>query len=186
MINLLPKKDKDFIKNLERKRKRIFFEFMVTSSLLVFLLSLLAIDFNIKGEVKSQRIILTGEKNAQALLNEKNMKESFSLINNLSRIMKEQFYMTDFLRDVSSKIPEGIYLTELNGEESYSRKKGLERSFYIKGTADNRITLFDFKESLEKEFSNLDFPPSNWIESENIEFYLNIKINNEKNKSPKK
>ncbi len=186
MINLLPKKDKDFIKNLEKKRKRIFFEFMVVSSLLIFLLSLLAIDFNLRGEVESQKIILAGEKNTQVLLNEENIKESFSLINNLSRTMEKQFYMTDFLQDISSKVPEGIYLTEFNGEESSTKKKGLEKSFYIKGVADNRVTLFDFKKSLEEEFPLLDFPPSNWIESKNIEFHLNIKIDDEKNKSSKK
>lgn len=175
MINLLPEKEKKEIEEIEKKNKRVSFELAVIFSLVCFILSLVWIDVILRGEIKAQEVIIQSQK-TEKLISEKDIEKAFSDVNKVSSFLEKNLYISDILSKISQNIPSGIYLTEIS-ERRLEEKKKKEIDFSLSGVSKDRMVLFDFKKSLEKNFPEVIFPPSNWIEPENIEFHINIKIN---------
>jgi Tfp pilus assembly protein PilN len=105
----------------------------------------------------------------------KNYDNSFKKINeqlnNVDKIQKDQIYWSYFLDKISREIPRGIVLNGL-----------LNKDFQItlSGSADERITLLDFKNKLEKEecFEEVNLPLSNLTSKNNIDFQIEFILKN--------
>lgn len=177
MINLLPEKEKKEIEKIEKKNRRIALEIAIILSVVCFLLSLVWIDVNLRGVTDYQKIIIEAQEKEKLSL-DKNIEQSFLSVNKVNSFLEKNLYVSDILNEISQNIPSGIHLTEIS-ERRVEEKGKKEINFSLSGIAKDRLVLFDFKKSLEKNFSEVIFPPSNWIEPENIEFHINIKINEE-------
>lgn len=183
MINLLPQIEKERI--LKEKKKRLIFiiNFLILLSLFSFLLTLLAIEEKIHGEVESQKIILQTEKEIFKKLNleeiEKKLKEENANISKVEKILERKIYFTDILKTLTQLLPENVYFKNISLTENFDKNKN--KYYYVVsvlGFSKDRVSLFELKKNLEKEksFSNLDFPPSNWITPENIDFRFVFEI----------
>jgi Tfp pilus assembly protein PilN len=80
-----------------------------------------------------------------------------------------QVKVTGLFARISDALPEGVKLIDF----SYS-----DNSVGIKGIAADRDRLVVFKKNLEavEEFSKVDFPPDNWLKSEDINFGAQLEL----------
>ena len=83
-------------------------------------------------------------------------------------------YFEDIISRISEAIPSGIYVNNIS---MVAIKEGGFK-FSLAGLAVSRDTLFEFKSNLEKDsyFVNIDFPTSNWVKPENINFFAGFEI----------
>ncbi len=179
MINLLPKSEKERLLKEKRKRLALIVNFLILLSLLSFLLSLISVKITISGEVNSLRIIVENtEKNLSNLKEiEKEIQEGNKNILKLKKSLEKKVYFCDILGEISTLLPEKIYLKNVSFNRTFESKK--KKYYYLvslSGVSEDRISLFEFKKNLEKNFQDLNFPPSNWIVPENIEFRLSFQI----------
>lgn len=173
MINLLPPKYKEELKN----ERNITLVFILEILLLTFFLSLslvlFAIRINIQGLVDEQNVSLES-KNKEVSQLAALEKKSASLnkeLSNLEVFYKNRLDLTDFLERVSRLSPEGMYLN------SFSYQKDLKQ-INLSGFAPTVGSLLEFKENLEnqKEFKEINFPTAVWLQSINIDFNVSFKV----------
>lgn len=183
MINLLPKSEKEKILKEKRKKLIVILNFLILFSLFSFLLSLLIIKVTICGEINSEKVKIEGEKrifeNLKLKEIEKKLKEENINISKISKILTEKIYISEILEKISEILPEGIYLKSVSFTKNLEKKTN--RYYWtisVSGFSKDRISLFKLKKNLEKEknFSDLNFPPSNWLVPENISFRFSFKI----------
>jgi len=175
MINLLPPQYKNELKQ-ERKYKLVLILGIVVLFFLISLsLILLSIKFYTQGQVESEKILLSlKEKEFKTPETEALQKEVISINQNilkLSSFYQNQANLVEILEKLSQISPSGMYLTSL----SY-QKTNFQIS--LSGYAPTRETLVQFKENLEKEkeFKEVNFPPSNWVAPTDINFQATFKI----------
>ncbi|MDP2821038.1 MAG: hypothetical protein Q8O39_02455 [bacterium] len=189
MINLIPEEEKIILEE-ERgsKIKNLFLIFIFFCLLSIFLCSL-TFYFYYLGEKEGKEIEL------KTLQQEIGYLEKSSLTKERTRVEKEidifeknlknkKAFYSDILKPISLLIPQNIYFKELtislpktySKKETTSRKEGL--SARINGYAANRTVLLELKENLSKApwINNFYFPPSNWINDRDIDFYLTFDI----------
>jgi Tfp pilus assembly protein PilN len=171
MINLLPPVEKEEL--LLRERQNLIL--ILGILLLLFLVSLSLILFSIKislaGDLEIQKITLKElEKevfSSQGL--EEKIKNSNQLLFNLHSFYQNQFSLTQILEKISGLLPPGVYLTNVNFTHP-QKEKGFQVS--LSGFCPDRETLISFKKNLEmeKNFSEIYFPPENWLKPNDINF----------------
>jgi len=99
-------------------------------------------------------------------------------------LKNQKSFYSDILKPISLAIPQNIYFKELSVSlpKTYSKKEGVSKkdifSARINGYAANRTVLLELKENLSKAswLNNFYFPPSNWINDRDIDFYLTFDI----------
>jgi len=177
MINLLPPKEKQIL--LQEKQFREVLILGTTFLLLLsfFALILFLIRVDLRSKLLSQKEALEQRKKELKIVEIRNIeKEIGSLNQNLLKVAsfyEDKFYLTDILEDLSEAMPSGLYLTNLSCNKE-------EREISISGFSPDRETLTVFKRNLEskEDFKEVYFPPSNWIEPINIDFFASFKIDN--------
>lgn len=127
--------------------------------------TILQSEFN---DIVSQTTLIT--RNNQGYNNK--VKDINSKINFVEKVQNNFIPWSNALKTVASITPEDISLSylKINLEES---------AIKIKGRADQRASLLDFKQKMEAAaiFKEIDFPIKNILEKENIDFEINAKIN---------
>lgn len=192
MINLLPPEEKKIL--LAEENKRIVIVFGISVLIFLFCLSLILLFTKayITGQVNTQEVISQSEFEKLAEFGIEDFQKRMVLTNkdlqNLKNFYKQKLYLTNLFEKLAKIIPSGIYLTDLTfskqikkvvseeDEEENGEKVKIEKELAFYGFALNRQVLFDFKKNLEQEFKEINFPPSNWVKSENINFYIALKI----------
>ncbi len=184
MINLIPKREIENIHQAERRRMLVVLGVLFIFSLFAFFMGLLSVDISIKGEVKAGKIIIQEEK---AIREKSGLSDLLKRIDTdnkrivkLNSFFNENLYPSDILKKLIKNIPSGVYLKEVSfrEEKGTKTKSKNKRMVLVSGFSKDRLALFEFKKNLEKEtdFSNLIFPPSNWINSQNIDFQFSFEI----------
>jgi len=182
MINLLPPKEKRFLATEEKRKIILIIGLLAFVFLACLIMILISIRFYLSGQVSAEKIILEQEREEMGLPKEGDLVEEIREANRsfvkINSFYEEQFKLTDIMEKVSATIPEGVYLTIF----SYQPKGG---QVTVSGFADNRESLFEFKKELEvrNEFKELFFPPSVWIQAEDISFNLSFKTKLDEDKS---
>jgi len=177
MINLLPIKIKKLIK------QQYFIRILVVSSGLVLVVSILAIAFLLPSYfltlIKEQEIILDRDRVIQIqenLQNNKEIIEDIKYVNSqLELIINSEKNKISISGDLIKPIlfRKGNVI-KINGL-SYNKK---DSKMILEGVAPNRENLLLFVQRLEEEkiFSKVNLPVSNFIESEDIEFNIELII----------
>lgn len=179
MINLLPPQQKKEILNEEKFKLVFILAVLALFFLSAFCLLLLSIKFYTMSKTENQKIIAEKTDNSLegeiTLINQKLTK--------LNDFYQEQADFTVFLEELSSVLPEGLYLINLSatvlppvtaGQGEQEEKKF---NVILAGFASTRQLLLEFKEKLDvnPNFSGIDFPQSNWVKNENIDFTVIFK-----------
>lgn len=175
MINLLPQEEKKGLLAEEQFRITLVLGFLF----LVFLFSLTSLLFSLKTYIKTQ-VDYEKEKASQYLrevegeeaqaLKRKILDFNSDLSESVS-VFEEQVFLTDILEKISQLLPEGTHSTSFYYQKEVNEVRLL-------GFSPNRSSLFELKKNFEKEdwIKEFEFPASNWIEPEDIEFNLSFKL----------
>lgn len=178
MINLLPNEEKQ--KNIEEKKRRVLivFWFYAFFFLCVFSIVLFFINNYVKTEIEIAQILLSSEEKGFEGQGIKGIQSQISEANRIlakvNSFYSKKPYFGDVISKLSEAIPSGIYLNNIS---MVAEKEGGFK-FSLAGLALAREALFQFKSNLEKDsyFMNIDFPTSNWVKPENINFFAGFEI----------
>ena len=173
MINLLPPQYKNELKQ-ERKYKLVLILGIVVLFFLISLsLILLSIKFYTQGQVESEKILLSLKEKQFKTPETEALQKDIVLVNQeiskLSSFYQNQTNLVEILEKLSQIFPPGMYLTSLSYQKAIFQ-------ISLSGYAPTRETLVQFKENLEKEFKEVNFPPSNWVVPTDINFQTTFKI----------
>ncbi len=175
MINLLP----PFYKKEILREQNWKLTLILGLLFLIFSVSLILVLFSIKiyiqGRVESLKVLAdveekflqeSGTPDFRGKIDSANQK-----ILRLESFYKNQDNTLSFLENIFRLLPEKIYLTSLFWQKSASQVS-------LNGFSPSRETLFELKKNLEerKEFSDIYFPPSKWIDPVDINFQVTFKI----------
>jgi len=179
MINLLPYSEKNILKIIEKEKIALILEIILFFFFLCLILILFSIKIQVAGQVEAEKIILEQEKSEFGNSETKNIPEDIILINKsffeLKSFYENQFSMTEVLEKISKTLPEEIYLNTF----SYTNN---DSQVILSGFSKTQEGLLEFKKNLEEEknFQEIIFPFSSWIEGKDISFNLNFKLKNDK------
>lgn len=180
MINLLPPQQKKEILKEEKLKLIFILGVLLWLFLVVFVLFLFLIKIYSAIITENQKIIVERAKMSFEASGAQNLEEEIRLINQklvrLDTFYQEQADLSEFVSNVSNILPKKLYLTSLSLNPLSQKKNKFQ--IYLAGLAPTRQLLLEFKKNLDahSEFSEVDFPPSNWLKAENINFTVTFKI----------
>jgi len=178
MINILPPSEKRNILVKEDEKIVLILGILIFVFLLCLSLVLFSIMIYVRGEAEMEKIILDQEKKEFEGSEVKGFSEKIKTANkklsDLQDFYLNQARTVEIIEKISSIIPEGVYL----GGISYNKNN---YRINLSGFAKTQESLYRFRQNLESQekFDGIYFPPSTWIESENITFNVSFDIKNE-------
>ena len=177
MTNILPPKEKEYLRLEQAKKIVIILGFAAIVSLICLLLILLSIKYYILSAAGSQKFILQeSEKMYQAsdFAEFKNMiSKNNGILPDIYTFYEKEIYFSDILNVVSQvQRPEGLYFNKIyiNGEAAGKIK------VIVSGFSDTRENLLLFQKRMQEEpkIKNISFSPESWINPVNISFNLSF------------
>lgn len=175
MINLLPIQQKEELLQEEKFKLVLILGIVILVSIISLILILFSIKTSIASEVEIQKIYLDQRekelKSAQIQELEGKIKDLNLALSNLTSFYQSEIDLTEILEKISKTLPKDTYLTSLNFNLS-------TRQFSLSGFCPNRETLLEFKGNLERQeiFSQINFPPTNWVTPTDINFNVTFKL----------
>lgn len=169
MINLLPPKERKELLAEETKRLVITLSLIVLLSLFcliiilgflkVYLLIQIDLQKNVLESIKEQ------DEDSKARIIEEKIDNSNQRLIKINDFYEQKYGLENILEKLIQAVPREIYLTNL----SYSKTSS---QIILAGFSPSRDLLVQFKKNLEqkKEFREIYFPPSSWIEPVDIDF----------------
>ena len=172
MINLLPSRVKQELQQEQRSRLVLVLLSIFAIGLVCFALMLGVI------KVYGMRVLLAQESKI-GVLQEKFSKGSPILseiqafnekVSQISRFLKSEHLVSPILESLETILPAGTYLISFDYDPP--------GRISVTGFAKTREILFAFRENLQKTplFSNLSFPPSNWVQPQDVRFSLQASV----------
>jgi len=190
MINLLPPSQKQELKDDQLRIKVLWFLIFITLAILFFMAIVFGLNFYGSSQAKSlQQSVIEMEQ----VIKSQDFQASKQAINatnqNLYKIYQtrnEQTPTFAILEKLTSFVSGNIYLTSFSFQNSFQeiqdpKTKTTAKEFFanvrIEGIAQNRETLFLFKESLSQEpsFKDVYFSPNSWVKPINADFVADLK-----------
>ncbi len=179
MINLLPPLEKKRI--LERKRvKKAVAVWILLSLFFVFLgAGLLFVNIYINQKTSNIKSQIQSEEGALAQSEVKDVRQRVSetnkLLNQLESFYQRKVYFFDIFKNIAEVMPEELRLTNIS--LILDREKGVV-GVSLSGFSPTREDLFELKSNIEskEEFQEASFPPSNWVNPADIDFFSDFKI----------
>jgi len=179
MINLLPQRQKEELKEEESRKLIIVWAVFVCFFAVSFVSILLSIRNYISGKIDFQKIALEQKEeeleNPQIQSLRKNLVSFNATLSDLEAFYRDQAEFSETLISLSRIVPANIYLANI----SFSKKDG-GATCNISGFSPDRKSLLELKNNLEKTFQEINFPQSNWLEPEDINFTASLKIDGKK------
>ena len=186
MINLLPERVKKELREERKFRVLLVLLFVFTTAFICFALMLGILRVYMAVQVLSQesKITLLESRFSQdnpALAEIQAFNEKLSQV---LRFMKSSRSVSPIMEALGSLLPPGAYFTSFDYDPPGVQIEGgvaqpANARIQVAGFAENRETLFTFRENLQEHplFSELSFPPSNWVQPKDIRFSLQTSIN---------
>lgn len=175
MINLLPQTEKDALRWGERQRMAILLGIILCVFFISLTLVVLIGELHIRGEEESEKILLETERHAFRVTGLEEIRGRAERYQKTFRALVEFFNqrteINELIQIFSDSLPPSTYFTLF----SYEKESGMVR---VSGFSPTREDLFLLKQRLEGEkfFKSVDFPPSNWIKSTDINFQATLTI----------
>jgi len=171
MINLLPPEQKKELLEETSLKLTLILGILFLSFLLSLFLILFSVKISIFRDLEVQKAFLEEREKIISLNQnfEKEIKESNLSLSNLDSFYRGKINLIQILEKISGILPPGTYLTNLNFNLF---------QISLSGFSPTREILLSFKENLEseKEFSEVYFPPENWVKPSDINFSVTFKI----------
>jgi hypothetical protein len=183
-MNLLPKTEKETLKEGLKSRFIIVASFLVAASFLMGFIMLLPSYFltlvsSLEGTSGNNYPGAENKDSIEKILNlpeEINSKLKFfqSNINNVS--VADSFYK------ITSHLPGGVTLNSVSFSRNQVYKEKTGTAILISGTAFDRDSLISFSTNLKdsNSFSSVEVPVSSLTRDRNLPFSMNIFIENQK------
>lgn len=174
MLNLLPSEQISELRKENKLKIILVLELVVLSIFISQILLFFLINNYITADLDIQKIY---SKEKEEELKAPAFKElenkinlSSSVLSKLDSFYKSQVKTAAILEKISATLPKDAYLTSLNLNPS-----SLQVS--LAGFAPDREDVLELRENLEKEkdFSNIYFPPENWVNRYDINFNVFFK-----------
>ena len=184
MINLLPPSFKEDIRQGENLRLIV----ILLVLLFLFLLSLYFLLGSLRiyriGEIKVQEVKLVVQEETLDRHKEQEVIKSLNLdVLNTIRFYRRQVQLKAVFVSLADNLPDNMILENFSyipvsqaivKEET----KIIPAKFTLSGFAPTREILFSFKKNLEANslFQNVIFPPSNWVNAQDIIFSVSFEL----------
>jgi len=188
MINLLPKEDKKTLLVERNKKITVILCFLLLFFIVCLILILFSIKIYVNGQINTKKIFLAESEKQLFQSETQELENKIKMANDsfkkLDDFYNRSIYFSEILQKISSIFPSTFYATNVSIrisaeeiKENFENPKSavrVERKVLvnISGFASTREELLVFKENLEKSFENVVFPPSNWVDKKNINFYV--------------
>jgi len=166
----------------KKKRMAAILWFLVLFFLSCLILVLFSIKAYLQIQLEAQKALLLEIEKKFAESEAWDLREKINSINltltKLESFYQQKIYLTEILEKVSNILPRRIYLTNLSAVFSNTEEFGFKIS--LSGFAPTRESLFEFKKDLEKEtdFKEIYFPPTNWVDPVDINFFVTFQTSN--------
>ncbi|MDO8424781.1 MAG: PilN domain-containing protein [bacterium] len=174
MINLLPPEQKEELLKEDKLKIILILEsvilFIFISQGLLFFL----IKNYILADLEIQKIYSKEREEELKVPVIKELEDKIKLsgqaFTRLNSFYQSQVDVAAVLEKISTKLPKEVYLTSLNFDPNSSKAS-------LTGFAPTREKLLIFRENLENEkaFSEIYFPPGNWVNPVEINFNIVLK-----------
>lgn len=172
-LNLLPPKEKENIRLDLLDQRIIIIGGYLIAALLIFIVllvvNLMIINFKISKSQNNfqdlqKKFAIEGFKDIQNKLKNINNK-----IKNIDQIQKNYPYYSTILEKIIAVIPNGAQISNISVTGKHIN---------LAGFAANRDSVVNIKDSLEKssDFGNINYPLSNFLQAENINFSFSFDI----------
>lgn len=175
MINLLPPHYKEELRRTGTLRSLLLFEIVLGLSLVCVLLILFAFQLFLQMRASSLEQEFEQERVVLEQLDRENVQGKAVALNKNARLIlsfyEDQIPLSRSLRTLEETLPPQMYVTNMTWQERTSQ-------ISLAGYAQDREVLFAFRQNLEREpsFSEVFFPPSNWVEPSDIEFQVSFTV----------
>ena len=180
MINLLPLQQKEEL--LEEKKLKLVLILGITilAALFSLFLILFSVKTSVRGEVELQKVLME-QKDLQMPQNkilEERIKSLNLTLSELSSFYQREISLVDILETISKTLPKRAYLNTFNFSRLTKKEEKYRGQIFLSGYAPSREILLEFKKNLESQdsFSEVYFPPANWVEPSDITFTVNFKV----------
>lgn len=176
MINLLPPKEKEELRLENNIKLVIVLGNIFIISLICLSLVLFSLKFYILTRVSSQDYeLLEAEKKYKTpdfISLKQIIQQSNETIIKVDNFYKKDNHIWGTLETILElQRPSGVYFTSIVINR---KKEDAKHKVSIYGASDNRDNLLIFKNNIERneQIENLNFPASNWLKPNNIDFSL--------------
>lgn len=170
MINLLPPQQKKELKQEQEYKLLLILGISVIVFLVALSLMLFTVKIYISGKVQSNKIITAAIPQDQ----EREVAEINKNFKNLNLFYARSPHSAEFFEKISKILPANTSLTSIS--LNFSQK---EDNFPVslQGFSPTRELLLQLKKNLDSEasFKDINFPVSNLLKPENIEFSVSFK-----------
>ncbi|MCG2688186.1 PilN domain-containing protein, partial [Candidatus Parcubacteria bacterium] len=146
---------------------------------LLFLISIALIAFSVStylgGEIDSEKTNIFQKEQDIDLDKIADFQKEIKVLNektkDIDTFYHQQTYLAGILEKISEKLPAGSYLNNLSFSQT-------SNTLNLSGFVLTRDDLLTFKRSIESDnnFTDVNFPPGNWVSPTNIEFSLSFKL----------
>ncbi|OGD68001.1 hypothetical protein A2996_01165 [Candidatus Campbellbacteria bacterium RIFCSPLOWO2_01_FULL_34_15] len=176
MPNLLPEKNKKEIRNEFILRLLVVFFVFVFFAITIFIISLVP-SYNLSVVKKTITLEQVNSLKESAgieedILSASILKNENAKVAVLSAV--DQNSASKIIEKILEKRPQGVKITDI----FYEKNDAGEIDIVVKGNSSSRNILIGFVEQLELEnrFEKVDFPVSNLVKDESMDFSINIYI----------
>lgn len=186
MINLLPPKYRQKLREEQRFRLVLLFGGMLGIALTALAIFLLVIQVTLLKERLAQesKLISFEERISKedSVLSE--IKNWNSKLQNIEEFKGKRTALKDVIEEIASSLPGELYLLSLSYTPSSEIKKKADKIvrtpaiIAVTGNAQTREQLLSFKDALQENpfFTEVVFPPSNWVKPIDIIFSFQAKL----------
>jgi|SRR3989344_5102321 len=180
MINLLPPQEKQELVSKRNIKLAMVLGNMSVIFLVAFTLVLLSVKFYILAASWSQKAIVEStEKTYQTsdfLLNKNLIGQYNASLLKVDAFLRQESSLSESLtRLLDIQRPSGIYFTSIRFDRNSETRRAKAT---VAGISNTRENLLLFKENLEKSeyVTKVYFPPNNWIQPSEVNFYATIEF----------
>jgi len=175
MINLLPSSYKQELRHIKKMTVILSLELIFGFFLVSFVLGLVAIWAYLNGEYRFQKALadnlsleLSRAEKIELQKQVLNLNNDLTFINSL---MLNKKNLPLAIKTLSRLLTDDFKVELL----SYEKISG---AISLSGKVTDREKLLELKSALESEpiFAKVDFPPSNWVKSRNIDFFIKVEL----------
>jgi hypothetical protein len=175
-INLIPPYRKEEINESKKIKLVLRLELGIFIVAFIFFSFLFGLNYVLEINYKIVSNNLESGKNKNQYEKISNYEKEFENVNSeVSEILsleKDQLYWSNVLMEISNSVFDGINITDLSTKDY---------AIFLVGKADNRDDLIKFKEKLESNncFYEINFPLSNLVSKDNVDFQMDLKAKEE-------
>ena len=184
MINLLPPSFKESIRQEENLRLLAILLVLLFLFLLSLSFLLVSLRIFLGGEIKIEKAKLVVQEETLDKHKEQEVIKSLNWdVLNTVRVYRRQVQLRAVFASLTDNLPNSMIVENFSYTPSSEaivkeETKIIPAKLMLSGFAPTREILFSFKQNLEADslFKTVTFPPSNWVNSQDIIFSVSLEL----------